>query len=85
MDLNKGVPTLFAYCEKLTWKFFFKFNQGMCPWMAFTSNFFLDFSDFFLGGSMEQIIYGEYTVFWGSNISCSLASVTALLKTIPSP
>ena len=27
MDLNKGVPTLFAYCEKLIWKFFFKFNR----------------------------------------------------------
>ena len=26
-DLNKGVPTLFAYCEKLIWKFFFKFYQ----------------------------------------------------------
>ena len=39
-DLNKGVPTLFAYCEKLNWNFFFKFNQGTCPWMAFAWNFF---------------------------------------------
>ena len=35
--------------------------------------FFLpDFSDF-LGGSVGQIIYREYIVFRGSNISCSLA------------
>ena len=46
MDLNKGVPTLFAYCEKLNWKIFFKFNQGTYPWMAFAWNFFRDFSDF---------------------------------------
>ena len=35
LELNKGVPTLFAYCEKLIWIFFFKFNQDTCPWMAF--------------------------------------------------
>ena len=40
MDLNKGVPRLFAYCEKPIWKCFFKFNQGTCPWMAFAWNFF---------------------------------------------
>ena len=43
---------LFAYCEKLIWKFFFKFNQSMCPWMAFAWIFFfvcvcVDFSVFF--------------------------------------
>ena len=32
---KKGVPTLFAYSENLIWKFFFKFKQGTCPWMAF--------------------------------------------------
>ena len=51
MDLNKGVPTLFAYCEKLIWTIFFKFKQGTCPWMAFAWNFF--------GGSVGQIIYRE--------------------------
>ena len=75
MDLNKGVPTLFAYCKKLIWKFVFKFKQGTCPWMAFAWIFFPDSSDFFffLGGSVGQIIYREYIVFRGSNISCSLA------------
>ena len=27
MDLSKGVLTIFAYCEKLFWKFFFKYIQ----------------------------------------------------------
>ena len=36
-------------------------------------DFFPDFSDFFLGGSVGQIIYREYIVFRGSKISCSLA------------
>ena len=49
MDLNKGVPTLFAYCEKLIWKIFFKFKQGTCPWMAFAWNFFGIFLIFFRG------------------------------------
>ena len=49
MDLNKGVPTLFAYCEKLIWKMFFKFKQGTCPWMAFAWNFFGIFLIFFRG------------------------------------
>ena len=47
MDLIKGVPTLFTYCEKLIWKIFFKFKQGTCPWMAFAWIFFPDSSDFF--------------------------------------
>ena len=50
MDLKKGVPTLFAYCEKLIWEKKIKFKGGTCPWMAFAWNFFLDFSDFFKGG-----------------------------------
>ena len=76
MDLNKRVPTLFAYCEKLIWKIFFKFNQVTCPWMAFAWNIFGIFLIFFRGGggSVGQIIYREYIVFRGSNISCSLAS-----------
>ena len=49
MDLKKGVPTLFAYCEKLIWKFFFKFKQGTCPWMAFAWNFFRIFLIFSRG------------------------------------
>ena len=72
MDLNKGVPTLFAYCERLIWKIFFKFKQGTCPSMAFAWIFFGIFM-IFVGGSVGQIIYREYTVFRGSNISCSLA------------
>ena len=72
MDLNKGVPKLFAYCEKLIWKFFFKFNQGTYPWMALAWNFFGIFL-IFLRGSVDQTIYREYIVFRGSNISCSLA------------
>ena len=78
MDLNKGVPTLFAYCEKLIWKIFFKFKQGTCPWMAFAWNFFGIFM-IFLGGSVGQIIYREYIVFRGSNISCSLATMSVLV------
>ena len=73
MDLNNGVPTLFAYCEKLIWKIFFKFNQGTCRWMAFASNFFGIFLIFFLGGSVGQIIHREYIGFCCLNISCSLA------------
>ena len=72
MDLNKGVPTLFAYCENWSGKIFFKFNQGTCPWVAFVWNFFRIFL-IFLRGSVGQIIYREYVVFRGSNISCSLA------------
>ena len=73
MDLNKGVSTLFAYCEKLIKKFFFKFNQGTCPWVAFAWNFVRIFQ-IFLKGSVGHIIYREYIVFRASNISCSLAS-----------
>lgn len=50
MDLIKGVPTLFAHCEKLIWKLFFKFNRGMCPWMAFPWIFFGIFLIFLDGG-----------------------------------
>ena len=74
MHLNKGVPMLFAYCEKLIWKSFFEFNQGTCPWMAFALNFFRIFLKNFRG-SVGQIIYREYIVFRGSNISCSLACI----------
>ena len=72
MDLKKGVPTLFAYCEKLIWKMFFKFNQGTCPWMAFAW-IFVGIFLIFLRGSVGQIVYWEYIVFRDSNISCSLA------------
>ena len=50
MDLNKGVPTLSVHCEKLIRKFFFKFNQGTCPWMAFALIFFGIFLFFFSFG-----------------------------------
>ena len=78
MDLNTGVPTLFAYCEKLMWKFFFKFNQDTCPWMAFSWIFFRDFSNFLEGGFVGQIIYREYVVFRDSDISCSLHGLSLL-------
>ena len=76
-----GVSTLFAYCEKLIWKFFFKFNQGTCPWMTFAWNFFRIFW-FFWGGSVVQIIYRGYIVFRGSNISCSLAKVWSVVVSL---
>ena len=80
---TKGVPTLFALCEKLIWKFFFKFKQGTCPWMAFAwIFFFLGFFWFFWGGSVGQIIYREYIVFRGSNISCSLAKVWSVVVSL---
>ena len=41
------------------------------PLIGFFSIFWFFF--FFWGGSLRQIIYREYTVFRGSNISCSLA------------
>ena len=52
---------------------FFKFTQGSCPWMAFAWKFSWIFLIFW-GGSVGQIIYREYIVFQGSNISCSLAT-----------
>ena len=42
------------------------------PLLGIFSGFFW----FFLGGSVGQIIYREYIVFRGSNISCSLARAT---------
>ena len=58
MDLKKGVPTLFAYCEKLIWKFFFKFKQGTClGWPLL--GFFPDFSDFFEGGLWGKLFIGN--------------------------
>ena len=77
MDLNKGVPTLFAYCEKLIRKFFFKFSQGTCPCMHFALIFlglFFFFWGGWGGGSVGKIIYREYIVFRGWNIFCRLAS-----------
>ena len=73
MDLNKGVPTSFVYCEKLIWKFFFTLNQSTCPWMAFAYIFSRIFL-IFLRGSVWQIIHREYIVFRDLNISCSLAT-----------
>ena len=63
MDLNKGVPTLFAYCEKLIWKIFFKFKQGTCPWMAFAWNFFGIFMIFFQGGLWGKSFIGNIQYF----------------------
>ena len=52
MDLKKGIPTLFAYCEKLTWNFFLKFKQVTRPWMAFAWKF-PGFLQFFF-----RVVYG---------------------------
>ena len=62
MDLNKGVPTLFAYCEKLIWKIFLKFNQGTCPWMAFAWIFFGIFFFFFKGVFGANHLQGIYSI-----------------------
>ena len=72
MDLNKGVLTLFAYCEN--WCRQFSLNSSRVralgwPLLGIFSGFFW----FFLWGSVGQIIYREFIVFRGSNISCSLA------------
>ena len=66
---KKGVPALFAYCEKLIWKFFFKFKQGTCPWIAFAWNFFPDFSDFLRGvcgaiGNIQNFGAQIFPVVW---------------------
>ena len=71
MDLNKRVPTLFASCEKLIWKFF-PTRVGALGW-PLPGFFFRDFSKKKLEGSVGQIMYREYIVFRGSNSSCSLA------------
>ena len=70
--------------KKLIWKIFFKFKQGTCPWMAFAWNFFGIFM-IFLGGFVGQIIYREYIVFRGSNISCSLANGKNTSRPVPEP
>ena len=72
---TKGFRRYLLIVKKLIWKIFFKFKQGTCPSMAFAWNFFGIFM-IFLGGSVGQIIYREYIVFRGSNISCSLACIT---------
>ena len=78
MDLNKGVPTLFAYCEELTWNFYFNSTRVRAhrwPLLGIFSGFFW----FFWGGSVGQIICRDdlpqrrFVVFRGSNISRSLA------------
>ena len=63
----KGVPTLFAYCEKPVWKFFFKFNQGTCPQMAFAWDFFPDFFYFFEGDPWDESFIGN-TQYFGAQI-----------------
>ena len=74
INLNKGVPTLFAYCEKLIWENFFEFNQGTCPWMAFAWIFFGIFLMIFMRGvCWANYLKGIYSIS-GSNISCSLAT-----------
>ena len=58
------------------WKFFFKFNQGTCPWMAFAWNFFGIFLFKKLRVSVRQIIYRKYIVFRSSSTPCSLATTS---------
>ena len=48
MGPNEGVPTLFAYCEKIIQKFFFKFSQGTyLPFDGPCLDVFRDFPEFF--------------------------------------
>ena len=47
MDLNKGVPKLFAYWEKLIWKIILYIQLEYVPLDGFCLEFFRDFSDFF--------------------------------------
>ena len=70
IDLNKGVPKLFAYCEK-KYSGFFSLNSTRVCALAIFSGFFWFKKNY--GGSVGQIIYREYIVFRGSNSSCSLA------------
>ena len=53
MDLNKEVPTLFAYCEKIIRKFLLKFSQGTHTSNGLCLEFFHDFSYF------EGRLWGE--------------------------
>ena len=63
--------------KKIMWKFPYKFNQSTWPWMAFAWNFFvISLRKTLLRGSVGQIIYREYIVFRGSNISYSLACIS---------
>ena len=52
---------------------FLQIQPGYVPLDVLCLEFFPGFFWFFWGGSVGQIIYREYIVFRGSNISCSLA------------
>ena len=78
---NSYWPTLFwvtlvsAYCQKVVWKFFFKFSYDTCPWIAFVWSYFGKFV-MFLGSSVGHTICTDYIVFRGSNIYCGLMTTT---------
>ena len=60
------------------WSGYFSFNSTRVRalgWPLLGNFFFSGFFWFFWRGSVGQIIYREYIVFRGSNISCSLARV----------
>ena len=73
MDLNTGVPTLIAYCEKIYPETFLELQpgyvplDGLCLDVFFSGFFFLCFCFVFVflfeGGLLGQIIYKEYLVF----------------------
>ena len=72
MDLNKGVLTLFAYCEKLIRKISLNSTRVRAlewPLLGIKKKILI----FFREGSVGQIINREYIVFQGPNVSCSLA------------
>ena len=68
--------------KKIIGKFFFKFSQGMCSWVAFAwiffSGFFLFFFLFFFGGGGDlwgiSVTGSNNRVFRNSDISCSLVT-----------
>ena len=62
---TKGFRRYLHIVTKLTWKFFFKFNQGTCPSMAFAWNFsgFFWFLKKNFRGSVGQIIYKVYIIY----------------------
>ena len=67
---KKGFRRYLHYCEKLIWKFFFNFNQGTCPWMAFAWNFFLIFLIFLRGVSGAKFGAQIFPVVWPVTDGC---------------
>ena len=62
MDLNKGVPTLFAYCEKTDLEIFLYIQAGYVPLDGLCLDFFRDFYDFFRGVCGANHLKGIYSI-----------------------